>query len=247
MDKAYPTSTPMIGRSLDIKNDPFRPKDDDEEVLGAEIPYLSAIGTLLYLAQCNRPDIAFLVNLLTRFSSAPTQRHWNGIKIIFRYLKGTIDMGLFYPYREKNGVTIPISNENITPYNETPNNILVGFVDAGYLSDPHKCRSQTGYVFTIGNTTISWKSTKQTLVATSSNHSEIIALHEEVRECIWLRSVITHIRGAILVRPSLFGETDETNIFYLKLHIKTFVKFYTLGIGLTRSHGNSLVSPVPKS
>ncbi|KAL6219983.1 hypothetical protein ACLB2K_007741 [Fragaria x ananassa] len=80
-------------------------------------------------------------------------------------------------------------------YVETPNNTLVGFADVGYLSDPHKGRSQTSYVFTIGNTAISWRSTKQTLVATSSNHAEIIALHEAVREYVWLRSIIKHIRG----------------------------------------------------
>ena len=49
MDKAHPASTPMIGRSLDARKDPFRPKEDDEEVLGAEIPYLSTIGALLHL------------------------------------------------------------------------------------------------------------------------------------------------------------------------------------------------------
>ena len=100
MDKVHPVSTPMIGRSLDITKDPFRPKEDDEEVLSAEVPYLSAIGALLYLAQCTRPDIAFSVNLLARFSSAPTQRHWTGVKNIFRYLKGTIDLGLFFPYTD---------------------------------------------------------------------------------------------------------------------------------------------------
>ncbi len=87
MDKVSSVSTPMIGRSLDINKDPFRPKDEDEEVLGPEIPYISAIGALLFLALCTRPDISFSVNLLARFSSAPTQRHWSGIKIIFRYLK----------------------------------------------------------------------------------------------------------------------------------------------------------------
>ncbi|KAI3707738.1 hypothetical protein L6452_26367 [Arctium lappa] len=153
MDKAHPASTPMIGRSLDIRKDPFRPKDDDEEVLGAKIPYLSAIGTLLCLAQCTRHDIAFSVNLLARFSLVPMQRHWNGIKSIFRYLQGTIDMGLFFPYKEKNGVTITvkdINKESDIPYSETPNDILVGFADARYLSDPHKGRSQTGYVFKLG-------------------------------------------------------------------------------------------------
>ena len=58
---------------------------------------------------------------------------------------------------------------------------MVGFADAGYLSDPHKARSQTGYVFTIGGTAIFWRSQKQTLVATSSNHAETIALHEACR------------------------------------------------------------------
>ena len=70
---------------------------------------------------------------------------------------------------------------------------MAGFADAGCLSDPHKARSQTGYVFTVGGTAISWRSQKQTLVATSSNHAEIIALHETSKECVWLRSISKHI------------------------------------------------------
>ena len=69
MDKAHPLSSPMIVRSFDAKKDPLRPKEENEAVLGPEVPYLSAIGALLYLAQCT---IAFSVNLLTRFSFAPT-------------------------------------------------------------------------------------------------------------------------------------------------------------------------------
>ncbi|KAL5542384.1 hypothetical protein UlMin_010094 [Ulmus minor] len=158
MDKANPLSTPMVVRSLNVEKDPFRPCEDNEEIVGPEVPYLSAIGALMYLANCTRPDIAFAVNLLARFSSSLTRRHWNGIKHIFRYLQGTIDLGLFYPNESKKG--------------------LIGYADAGHLSDPHKARSQTGYVFTCGGTAISWRSQKQTLVATSSNHAEVIALHE---------------------------------------------------------------------
>ncbi|BBG93440.1 transposable element gene [Prunus dulcis] len=172
MDKAHPLSTPMVVRSLDTKKDPYRPKGDDEMVLGPEVPYLSAIGALLYLAQCTRPDISFSVNLLARYSSAPTRRHWTSIKHVLRYLRGTTDMGLFYSSESTNAQSI------------------VGYADAGYLSDPHQGQSQTGYVFTCGGIAISWSSTKQTLVATSSNHSEILALHEASRECVWLRSVI---------------------------------------------------------
>ncbi|RVW93168.1 Retrovirus-related Pol polyprotein from transposon TNT 1-94 [Vitis vinifera] len=127
MDKAHPLSSPMVVRSLDVKKDPFRPCEKDEELLGPEVPYLSAIGALMYLANCTRPDIAFSVNLLARYSSSPTRRHWNGIKHILRYLRGTTDMGLFYSRESKQQ--------------------LLGYADAGYLSDPHKGRSQTGYVF----------------------------------------------------------------------------------------------------
>ena len=86
----------MVVRSLDPQKNQFRPRESDEEILGPEVPYLNAIGALMYLAQCTRPDIDFAVNLLARFSSEPTRRHWNGIKHIFRYLRGTIDLGLYY-------------------------------------------------------------------------------------------------------------------------------------------------------
>ena len=65
----------MVGRSLEVDKDPFRPKEDNEEILGLEDPYLSAIGALLYLAKCTRPDIAFVVNFLARYSASPTRRH----------------------------------------------------------------------------------------------------------------------------------------------------------------------------
>ena len=94
----------------------------------------------MYLANYTRPDIAFAVNLLARYSSAPTRRHWNGIKHILRYLRGTTDLGLLYSNGSK------------------PQ--LVGYADAGYLSNPHKDRSQIGYLFTNGNTAISWRSVK---------------------------------------------------------------------------------------
>jgi len=128
----------------------------------------------MYLANYTRLDIAFAINLLARFSSAPIQRHWNGIKHILHYLYRTTNLGLFYPNGSK------------------PQ--LVGYVDAGYLSNPHKGRSQTRNLFTYKNTTISWKSVKQTIYATSLNHVEIIAIHEASRDCVWLRSVIQYIR-----------------------------------------------------
>ncbi|XP_074352627.1 secreted RxLR effector protein 161-like [Apium graveolens] len=144
----------------------------------------------MYLANNTRPDIVFVVNLLAKFSSDPTKRHWDGIKHILRYLRGTIDLGLFFPNNSKSQ--------------------LVGYANAGYLSDPHVGRSQTGYLFTYYGTAISWKSTKQTMAATSSNHAELLAIHEASRECVRLRSIIQHIRHSC----GLSNVTDGSTILF---------------------------------
>ncbi|XP_068344756.1 secreted RxLR effector protein 161-like [Pyrus communis] len=136
----------MVVRTLDAKRDPFHPKEDKEEILEPEVPYLSTIGALLYLTQCTRPDISFDVNLLARYSNAPTRRHWNGVKNIFRYLKGTTDLGLFYTCE---------SPSVVAPYSFQIDSRLVGYADAGYLFDLHRVHSQTGYIFTVEDTTIS--------------------------------------------------------------------------------------------
>ena len=123
MADCHPLTSPMVVRSLGLDTGPFHPNMDDEDALGPEMPYLSAIGALMYLATHTRPDISFVVNLLSRFSSCPTQRHWNGIKHVLRYLQGTKYLGLYYTNHNKDG--------------------LVDFDDAGYLSDLHQARSQT--------------------------------------------------------------------------------------------------------
>jgi len=128
----------------------------------------------MYLANYTRSDIAFAVNLLARYNFSPTRRYWNGVKQILCYLKGTINMNLFYPNDSKID--------------------LMSYADAYYLSYPHNGRSQIGYFFTCGDTTISWWSVKQTITTTSSNHAEILALHEGSHECVWLRSIIQHVQ-----------------------------------------------------
>ncbi|KAM3337655.1 hypothetical protein P3S68_031980 [Capsicum galapagoense] len=97
---------------------------------------------------------------------------------------------------------------------------LIGHTDVGYLSDPHKARSQIGYVFICGGTVISWRYTKQSIVATSSNHAEIIAIHEANRECVWLRSIIHLIREKCGVKydnlPTILHRDNSAYISYLK-------------------------------
>ena len=102
----------------------------------------------------------------------------------------TMDMGLFY--------------------SKVPKFELTRYADACYLSDPHNGRSQIGYLFTFGGTTISWRSVKQTITATSSNHAELLTLHEASRECVWLRSLIQHIQESCGLS---IGRTDATIIY----------------------------------
>ena len=75
MDKSYPTKPPMVVRSLDVEKDPFRPREEEEEILGPHVLYLSVVGALIYLANITWPDIAFVVNLLERHSVEPTKCH----------------------------------------------------------------------------------------------------------------------------------------------------------------------------
>ncbi|KAM2234775.1 hypothetical protein PS2_012870 [Malus domestica] len=109
------------------------------------------------------------------------------MKDIFRYLKGTTDWGLLYPYE---------FSSDVAPSASRVNSRLVGYANSGYLFDPHKVHSQTSYVFTIGGIAISWRSTKHTVIATSSKHAAILALHEAIWECFWLRAVVDHIRSS---------------------------------------------------
>jgi hypothetical protein len=127
MDNVHPLSIHMVVRSLNVKKDHFLPLKEDEEIVGPEVPYLSAIRLLIYLGNYTRPNIAFAVNLLVRYSSTPIKRHWNRVKHILHYLRGTTKIWLFYS----------------ESYSQ-----LIGYANAGYLSNPHTKRSQTGYLFT---------------------------------------------------------------------------------------------------
>jgi hypothetical protein len=194
MTNCNPINTPMEVRG---DRELYGPPKEGEQLLGNSATYFSAIGALMWLANRTRPDIAFAVNVLARYTSRPTERHWSGVKRIFRYLKRTSDYGLLYQ--------------------RNTNWEIIGYADAGFKSDPLTARSQGGHVFLAGNAAISWKSKKQTRIATSTAHAELLALYEGGREAAWLWRLRTFIEKSIgliggEVPPIVIHEDNEACI-----------------------------------
>ncbi|KAL7147831.1 hypothetical protein ABFS83_06G135100, partial [Erythranthe nasuta] len=126
----------------------------------------------MYLTNCTRPDLAYAVNKLSRFTSNPSEDHWKEITRVLRYLKNTINLGLHY-------TRYPV--------------VLEGYSDANWISDTNDSKSTSGYVFMIGEGTISWKSSKQTCIARSTMESEFVALDKAGEEAEWLRNFLKDI------------------------------------------------------
>ncbi|KAL7095434.1 hypothetical protein ACP275_10G023700 [Erythranthe tilingii] len=126
-----------------------------------QLKYSQIIGSLMYVMNCTRPDIAHSVSKLSRFSSNPGNDHWNALTRVLRYLKSTLDFGLHY-----------------TRYPS----VLEGYSDANWISDTKDSKSTSGYIFTIGGAAVSWKSTKKTCIARSTMESEFIDLDKTGEE-----------------------------------------------------------------
>ena len=71
-----------------------RPTSDEESNAMQSIPYREAVGSLLWLANGTRPDVAYAVDQCARFLSNPGKAHWDDVKHIMRYPKGTIAIGI---------------------------------------------------------------------------------------------------------------------------------------------------------
>ena len=88
MDQCNATSTPIdLNQKL---TEEMCSDNNDEMQQMKDVPYMEAVGCLLFAAQITRPDICFAVNMLSRFSQNPGKAHWNAVKRVMRYLKGTI-------------------------------------------------------------------------------------------------------------------------------------------------------------
>ncbi|RWR74934.1 Integrase, catalytic core [Cinnamomum micranthum f. kanehirae] len=134
------------------------------------------VGSLFYLT-ITRPDISFPVGVVSQFMDKPRESHFIAAKRILRYIKGTLNFGLFY--------------QQHTPF------MLTGFVDADWAGDLNDRCSTTGYCFNMGSAAISWCSKKQTTVALSSCEAEYVAATMATQECIWLKRLIQEMFSAL--------------------------------------------------
>ena len=137
-----------------------------------QLEYSRILGSIMYVMNCTRPDIAYAVSKLSRYTSNPGKHHWKAIIRVLGYLKYT--------------------QNYVLQYEKYPS-VIEGYSDANWITGSNDTKSTSGYVFTLGNGAISWKSSKQTCIARSTMESEFIALDKAAEEADWLRGFLEDI------------------------------------------------------
>ncbi|KAE8702283.1 Squamosa promoter-binding protein 2 [Hibiscus syriacus] len=185
MQDAKPVSTPL-GVHFRLSKDQS-PKTEEEHAHMVKVPYASAIGSLMYAMVCTRPDIAHVVGVVSRYMNNPGKVHWEAVKWILRYLRGTTNKALCF----KGGDTI-----------------LTGYVDADLAGNVDIRMSTTGYVYTLGGTAVSWVSQLQKIVALSTTEAEYVAVTEAIKEMVWLQSFLEEL-GKIQENNVLYCDSQS--------------------------------------
>ncbi|GJZ85356.1 zinc finger, CCHC-type containing protein [Tanacetum coccineum] len=135
------------------------------------LEYSRAIGCLMYAMTSTRPDIAYVVGRLRRFTSNLSRQHWKAITRVFKYLRGTKDYGLSY------GISFDVRS----------------YSDASWINHVEDSSSTSRWVFLLGGGAISWASNKKTCITGSTMESEFMALTATGKEAEWLRNLIYEI------------------------------------------------------
>ncbi|PKA47383.1 Retrovirus-related Pol polyprotein from transposon TNT 1-94 [Apostasia shenzhenica] len=146
-------------------------KEDGAPEANSEI-YRSLIGSLLYVT-ISRPDLMFAASLLSRYMHQPSKKHFSTAKRVLRYLKGTIDHGLFY--RSEGDCQ------------------LWGFCDSDWAGCVDDSKSTSGYIFFLNGAICSWMSKKQSVVAQSSAEAEYIAMAKATSQLMWLKRILADL------------------------------------------------------
>ena len=145
----------------------------DELKKMSEVPYASAIGSIMYAMICTRPDISYALSATSRYQSNPGIPHWAAVKNILKYLRNT--------------------KEKFLVYGGDTELVVSGYTDASFQTDIDDSRSQSGYVFMLNGGAVSWKSSKQETVAFSTTEAEYIAACEAAKEGVWIKKFLMEL------------------------------------------------------
>ena len=159
MQDCKPISTPLESNAR------FEKLADDEKTVNIK-EYQAMIGSLTYASIATRPDLSAAVGALSQFMNKPGAEHMKGVKRILRYVKGTLNYGLRFHCSYEREFR------------------LYGFSDADWAGDISTRKSTSGYVFRLGNATISWKSKRQSVVELSTTEAEYVALYAASQEVV---------------------------------------------------------------
>ncbi|KAK8931242.1 hypothetical protein KSP39_PZI016333 [Platanthera zijinensis] len=170
LNDAKAVSTPLASHFQLSKEQ--APKSGEERKFMERVPYASVVGSLMHAMVSTRLDIAHVVGVVSRFMSNPGKHHWEAVKRILRYLKGTSDFSLCFG---------------------GPKISLHGYVESDMTGDIDSRRSTTEYVFTLGSAAVSWISRLQKTIALSSTEAEYVAIAEASKDMIWLQSFMKEL------------------------------------------------------
>ncbi|XP_050876367.1 secreted RxLR effector protein 161-like [Lathyrus oleraceus] len=165
MDSCKAMSTPMGSKTY---------VDQDESGVSIDITkYQGMIGSLLYLT-ASHPDIMFSVCLYAQFQANPKESHLTIVKRIMKYLKGTTNVGIWYP---KGSICD-----------------LVGYSNSDYAGckTDRKSTSETCHI--LGNALVSWVCKKQACVSLSTAEAEYIAAGSYYAQILWLKQQLSDFR-----------------------------------------------------
>ena len=173
---AHPSPVPLRHKLCSL---PDAPPNSLPDIADADIKihYQRLVGSLLYLALCTRPDIAYATMALGQYNANPTRAHLLAAKGVLRYLLGTIDFALEYNFAQ-----MPVGNPTSA---FIPNNCA--FTDADWASDEGDRRSISGFAIFLSSGLVAWSAIKQRTTALSSTEAEYMALVHVIREGLWLR------------------------------------------------------------
>ena len=136
--------------------------------------YQAMIGSVMYCMVETRPDIAFAVSVLSRYSSNPNMAHFTAVKRLLRYLKRTAEYSITY------GIVAP--GEELLVYS-----------DASWGGDSETRRSTGAYLSTLYGGAITWASKRQATVALSSCEAEYMAQTQAAKEAVWLTQLLKEL------------------------------------------------------